>query len=126
MSRFLTLMIVFVVVTTDIIQSKSNLLKQVLKDRKKVKNMAKNVKEIKRGVQAIMDEILYVEGIITSGGLVFSENGSALVQDHSYNHETKEAVINVPAHGDYGRQHIHHGWKKLKFSYSRENDECHW
>ena len=55
-------MIVFVVVTTDIIQSKSNLLKQVLKDRKKVKNMAKNVKEIKKGVQAIMDEILYVEG----------------------------------------------------------------
>jgi len=95
-------MIVFVVVTTDIIQSNSNLLKQVLKDRKKVKNMAKNVKEIKKGVQAIMDEILYVEGIVTSGGLVFSENGTALVQDHSYNHETKEAVLNVPAHGDYG------------------------
>jgi len=101
MSRF-SMLIVIVVVSTNIIQSKSNLLKEVLKDRKKVKNIAKDVKEIKKGVKAIMDEILYVEGIITSGGLVFSENGTAFVQDHSYNHETKEAVINVPAHGNYG------------------------
>ena len=39
---------------------------------------------------------------VISGGLEFTENGVTITQEHTYNDETKEAVLKIPAHGDYG------------------------
>ena len=90
-----------------------------MKSSLRFRKVSKDLREIKSGVKALMDEILILEGNVfyialvshhtytfqclgmVTSGFEFVENGTTLVQDQSYNHETKEAVLKVPAHKDY-------------------------
>jgi len=69
-------------------------------DMKVDKNTQQN-SEIKSTIEEIKQ---IIEGTvnITIGEVVISENGTALLQEHSYDHTTKEAVVKVPAHKGYG------------------------
>ena len=71
---------------------------------------------------------IFILGQIATG-TEYSENGVTYTQQHLYNPDTKEAIIRVPAHGDYGdnsyivlgndADHIHAG--KMM---SIENNTC--
>ena len=44
-----------------------------------------------------------VENWTTESELEFHENGTAHVQNQTYYHATKEAILRVPAHKGYGK-----------------------
>jgi len=80
--------------------SKKNPLKSIMKDLKKINHIAEDVKDIKKDVKDIWEELLYIEGIVTSH-LPIKEGNETLHQEQTYNQDTKEAVLKVPAHKDY-------------------------
>jgi len=97
--HFFTLFLILTCFSNN--EARRNPLKSIVKDLRAIKGISKNVKAIRKDVRDIWEELLYIEGIV-NGGLVLSENGTNITQEHSYNHETKEAVLEVPAHNDYG------------------------
>jgi len=82
------------------------------KGLKKVLSIVKNIEENMINVDDIVEALTPIienqcgccdvqESNFTDGGIVISENGETIIQEHTYDHNTKEAVVTVPAHNGF-------------------------